>query len=143
MHARICAAVWMKRIVSTRLHTAMQELPDQYLDTEITRTLKFKPVVTPLQKQAARDRLLTRAAEQTMLPPLIMPQNHQFPCVIKWIYLGSAHAGCCKSCCSIRACTNALAALVRVSTSTIIRMGVTLLASSIYLLRRRFVPVAP
>lgn len=53
----------------------MQELPDQYLDTEITRTLKFKPVVTPLQKQAARDRLLTRAAEQTMLPPLIMPQE--------------------------------------------------------------------
>lgn len=48
----------------------MQESPDRYLDAEIIRALKFKPVVTPLQKQAARERLLVRAAEQTMLLPL-------------------------------------------------------------------------
>jgi hypothetical protein len=53
----------------------MQELPDQYLDAEITRALKFKPVVTPLQKQAARERLLMRAAGQTMLSPLIVAEE--------------------------------------------------------------------
>jgi len=53
----------------------MQELPDQYLDPEITRALKFKPVITPTQKQAARERLLSRAAEQAMLSPLAVVQE--------------------------------------------------------------------
>ncbi len=48
----------------------MRESPDPHLDAEIARVLKFKPTVTPLQKQNARERLLARAAEQTMLPPL-------------------------------------------------------------------------
>ena len=57
----------------------MQELPDQHLNAEIARALKFRPVVTPLQKQNARDRLLMRAAEQTMLPPLMVVETERIP----------------------------------------------------------------
>ena len=45
----------------------MQELPDRQFDAEITRALKFRAVVTPLQKQNARERLLLRAAENQCL----------------------------------------------------------------------------
>lgn len=48
----------------------MQELPEQQFDAQIARTLKFKTIVTTTQQQSARERLLERAAEQTMLPPL-------------------------------------------------------------------------
>ena len=48
----------------------MLELPEQQFDADIARTLKFSTLVTPLQQQNARERLLRCAAEQTILPPL-------------------------------------------------------------------------
>ena len=47
----------------------MQELPDKQLDKDIERTLRFETLVTPTQQHAARERLLQRAAGQTVLPP--------------------------------------------------------------------------
>ncbi|MEP7292321.1 MAG: hypothetical protein ABI835_11085 [Chloroflexota bacterium] len=52
----------------------MQELPDQQFDAQIARILKFKPVVTPVQRQTARALLLQRAADQAMLPPLTIAE---------------------------------------------------------------------
>lgn len=48
----------------------MRESPDQQLDAAVVRSLKFRTLVTASQQQAARERLLRRAAAQTMLPPL-------------------------------------------------------------------------
>nr|AUN37618.1 hypothetical protein [uncultured bacterium] len=47
----------------------MPELPDQPIDADIARTLKFNTRVTPAQREDARARLLRCAAEQTILPP--------------------------------------------------------------------------
>ncbi len=49
----------------------MQELRDKQLEQDITRTLRFETLVTPAQQQAARERLLQRAAEQTVLSPAL------------------------------------------------------------------------
>lgn len=48
----------------------MRESPDQHFDATVTRTLKFETLLPPSQQDAARARLLSRAAAQTMLPPL-------------------------------------------------------------------------
>ena len=48
----------------------MQELPDQQFEADIARTLKFDSLVTPLQREDARTRLLRSAAEQRVLPPV-------------------------------------------------------------------------
>jgi len=48
----------------------MPELPDQHLEADITRTLKFNTLVTPNQRENARARLLRTAAEQSILPPV-------------------------------------------------------------------------
>jgi len=50
----------------------MPELPDQLLDADIARTLKFNAHVTPLQREDARTRLLRSAAAQTVLPPVVV-----------------------------------------------------------------------
>jgi hypothetical protein len=47
----------------------MPELPDQQIEADIARTLKFNTLVTPIQREDARARLLRCAAEQTILPP--------------------------------------------------------------------------
>ena len=48
----------------------MPELPDQPIDADIARTLKFDTRVTPVQREDARARLLRSAAAQTILPPV-------------------------------------------------------------------------
>ena len=48
----------------------MRELSDQKFDAEMARRLKFSTLVTLRQQQVAKERLLCRAATQTMLPPL-------------------------------------------------------------------------
>lgn len=48
----------------------MQESPDPSFNAAVSRGLKFQTLVTPSQQQNARERLLARAAEQTMLPPV-------------------------------------------------------------------------
>ena len=48
----------------------MQEIPDHALEASIARNLRFDTLVTSRQHQQARERLLLRAAAQTMLPPV-------------------------------------------------------------------------
>ena len=48
----------------------MPELPDQQIDADIARTLKFNTLVRPNQQQNARERLLRSASEQTVLSPV-------------------------------------------------------------------------
>ncbi len=48
----------------------MPESPERYFEADVTRTLKFETLVTPRQQEAVRERLLSLAAAQTMLPPL-------------------------------------------------------------------------
>ncbi len=48
----------------------MQELREEQLDADITRSLRFDTLVPPARQQAAKELLLSRAAEQPMLPPL-------------------------------------------------------------------------
>ena len=48
----------------------MPELTDQQLDADIARSLRFSTLVTPLQQYNAKERLLRKAAEQTVLEPL-------------------------------------------------------------------------
>lgn len=52
----------------------MQELADKQLDQDIERTLRFESFVTPAQQVAARERLLQRAAQQTVLPPAVVEE---------------------------------------------------------------------
>lgn len=50
----------------------MPELLDQQLEADIARTLKYNTLVTPLQREDARARLLRSAAVQTVLPPVVV-----------------------------------------------------------------------
>ncbi len=54
----------------------MQELRDKQLDADIARSLRFDTLVPPLRQQVAKELLLQRAAEQTMLPPLAAATVH-------------------------------------------------------------------
>ncbi len=51
----------------------MQELRDKQLDADIARSLRFDTLAPPVRQQLAREQLLRRAAEQTMLVPLPTP----------------------------------------------------------------------
>ena len=57
----------------------MPELLDQQLDADVARTLKFNALVTPLQQEDARSRLLRSAAAQTPLPPVKTVEVVQIP----------------------------------------------------------------
>jgi hypothetical protein len=57
----------------------MPELLDQHLDADIARTLKFNALVTPVQHEDARTRLLRSAAAQTALPPVKVAEPMQVP----------------------------------------------------------------
>ncbi|MEO8397862.1 MAG: hypothetical protein ABI700_33020, partial [Chloroflexota bacterium] len=48
----------------------MPELPDQQLEADIARSLKYDTLITPLRREDARARLLRSAAAQTVLPPV-------------------------------------------------------------------------
>jgi len=48
----------------------MLESPNEQFDADIARNLRFSTMVTPLQQQNAKARLLLCAAEQRVLPPL-------------------------------------------------------------------------
>ncbi len=54
----------------------MQELRDKQLDADVARSLRFDTLVPPLRQQVAKELLLKRAAEQTMLLPLAAPAAH-------------------------------------------------------------------
>ena len=61
----------------------MPESLDQHLEADIARTLKYNALVTPIQHEDARTRLLLSAAAQTALPPVkaaepvqLLPQAH-------------------------------------------------------------------
>jgi len=60
----------------------MPESLDQHLEADIARTLKYNALVTPIQHEDARSRLLRSAAAQTALPPVpaesvqLLPQAH-------------------------------------------------------------------
>jgi hypothetical protein len=53
----------------------MRELPDQHLEADIARTLKFEAHVTLVQHDNARARLLKSAAAQTVLPPVMSAET--------------------------------------------------------------------
>ncbi len=46
------------------------ELTDRQLNADLSRSLRFSTLVTPIQQQNAKARLLECAAQQIMLPPL-------------------------------------------------------------------------
>lgn len=57
----------------------MRESPDTQLEADIARALRFSPTVTRVQQLNARERLLERAAEQAMLPPLMAEEAEPLP----------------------------------------------------------------
>ena len=54
----------------------MPEYSDQQFDADVSRGLKFSTLVTPSQQQTAKERLMRRAAEQVILPPLETIEDH-------------------------------------------------------------------
>ncbi len=53
----------------------MQELREELFDADVARSMRFDSLVTPMQKHAAREQLLLRAAEQAMLSSLALPES--------------------------------------------------------------------
>lgn len=72
MHVRTYVVDWTTITDLMRLYTAMWESPEERLDSDIARTLKFDTLISAKQQQKAKERLLLAAAAH---PPVIVEES--------------------------------------------------------------------